>query len=398
MDAPRSSQTTPGGIFALVREGRAKSRSELARVTGLAPSTVALRVQELIDHGYLEELGATESSGGRRARRLVVASADRVVAGVDLGARHASIRLYDLGGALVGARDARIDIALPPERVLRRLHEEIAELCREVSPDARLAGIGLAVPGPVDVPGRRVISPSRMPGWNGIDPAAILSGISGVLVRTENDANAMAVGEYLAGDRRAGHLIVVKVGSSIGTGVLASGTLHRGFRGVAGDVSHTAVADAPQVLCSCGRLGCLDAVAGGRAIVEALRAEGVDIDEVAQVAELARDAHPLATRLLREAGSRVGAVLATLIGFFNPERVVLAGSLSVSPAFVAAVRSSIYDRTLPMSIEGLEIAASTAGPDVGARGAAALVVDEVLAAETIDEIIRASATSFENRT
>ncbi|GAA1647013.1 ROK family transcriptional regulator [Actinoplanes couchii] len=383
MRAPHADLTSAGGIFSLVRDGRAASRAELSRLTGLAPSTVALRIDELIRHGYLTESGQGPSQGGRRPRRLGLAYDNRLIAGVDLGARHATLRVYDLAGTRVSGRDIVVDIGISPESVLRTVFQQLSAM----NPGRELAGIGLAVPGPVRTVDRRVVSPSRMPGWNGVDPAAILAGISGVPVRTENDANAMAVGEFVATGRTAAHLILVKVGASIGTGIIASGTLHRGSRGIAGDVSHTRVTD-DGGLCSCGRTGCLDTVAGGRSMVLALQAAGEAVSDVADVVRLARDAHPLASRLLREAGQRTGVVLATLVGFFNPERLVLAGSLSSSDVFVAAVRSAVYDQCLPVSTEGLEIGASSAGPDIGARGVAALVIDELLDPQQIDEKVR----------
>ncbi|WP_433519534.1 ROK family protein [Nonomuraea sp. CA-143628] len=381
--------TTAGGLFALVRDGRADSRTTLSRLTGLAMSTVGTRVDELIRAGYLVETGSGASRGGRRPRSLAVATDGRVVAGVDCGARHANIGLFDLAGGKVAGRSLAIDIARGPEQILGEVHRAILDLAADLEGDVALAGIGLAMPGPVSVPDGRVVSPSRMPGWNGVVPGALMEAISGVATQVENDANAMAVGEYVATGRKIADLVLVKAGSSIGSGVIAARRPHRGFRGMAGDVSHTPVADAPSVLCSCGRLGCLDAVAGGVAIVRDLRTAGVEVVDTAGVLELAGDAHPLATRLLREAGARVGAVMASVVHFFNPQRLVLAGSLSAADAFCAGVRSSVYSLCLPMSTDGLEVMVSEAGADGGTLGAAALMLDGILDAAAIDRALRA---------
>lgn len=380
--------TTAGGIFTLIRDGYATSRADLARLTGLAPSTITLRVDELLANGYVTESGDGVSRGGRRPRVLTVADGRTYVAGVDLGTQHASIVLCDTAGRTLASRRTGLDITRSPEVVLRGVHREIIDVGASLE-DRTLTGIGLSLPGPVSVPEGRVISPSRMPGWNGIDAAAVLGGIAGVPARAENDANAMAWAEFIAGGRRTKDMIVVKAGSSIGVGIIAEGALYRGARGMAGDVSHTAVADAPHVLCSCGRFGCLDAVAGGRAIVAALAGAGLPVGEVSDVADLARDAHPLATRLLRESGLRTGAVLATIVSFFNPERLVIGGGLSVAEAFVAGVRSSVYDLCLPLSTTGLELTESTAGWESGARGAAALVLEDLLDPDAVDRALRA---------
>ena len=149
-------------------------------------------------------------------------------------------------------------------------------------------------------------------------------------------------------------------------------------------VAHTPVVNAPQVLCSCGRFGCLDAVAGGLSIIQSLADAGVEVDDLATLAHLAADAHPLAVRLLREAGLRTGAVLATVIGFFNPEKLLLAGKLSTVDAFVAGVRSTVYDMCLPISTSELQIVEASAGDEAGARGAAFLIIDDLLDPATVE--------------
>ncbi|WZH38063.1 MAG: ROK family protein [Microbacterium enclense] len=388
MNAPYPHLTSTGGVFSLIRDGLARSRSDLSRLTGLAPSTITLRVDELLGLGVVEEAGETASRGGRRPRKLALARDGRVIAGIDLGATHATIILEDLRGARVARHRMSLDIARAPEVVLRGIHREVLSLVESAADPVTLAGIGLAVPGPVGVPDGRIISPSRMPGWNGIDASAILGGIAGVPVRCENDANAMALGEHIADGRRSANMLVVKAGSSIGVGIIVDGALYRGATGVAGDITHIAVAGS-TVACVCGRVGCLDAIAGGRAIGEAMTAGGIRVDDVAQLADLARDGHPLATRLLREAGLRTGSVLATIVGFFNPERLVLGGVIATTDAFVAGVRSSIYDLCLPLSTSSLDVSASAEGWDIGARGAALLVRDELLSAASIDALARA---------
>lgn len=378
--------TTAGGLFVLVRDGQASSRADLARITGLAPSTVALRVKALMDAGYIRETGEGESRGGRRPRNISIADEEMVVAGVDLGARHATFVLCDYAGEVLSGHQIGIDIARGPEPVLRDVVAEVHQLCTGLE-NRRLTGIGIALPGPVSMPEGRIVSPARMPGWNGVDVAALLTKIAGVPARAENDANAVAWGEQVADGRQRRNVIAVKAGSSIGVGIIADGVLHRGARGFAGDVSHTPVAGAPPTICSCGRLGCLDAVAGGQSIIQALAAAGVEVHDMETLSQLAADAHPLAVRLLREAGMRTGAVLATVVGFFNPERLLLAGALASFDAFVASVRSTVYDMCLPLSTSDLEIVEAAAGIEAGARGAAALMIDDLLNPEVIDEVL-----------
>jgi len=370
-------QASAGAMLGLIRSGQARSRAEIARVTGLSPTTVAQRVDVLIDAGYVREAGMGVSQGGRRPRALEVDPTTGVVCAVDLGSQHATFGLLDLSGRLIATRRERIDIAEGVEPILTWMVGVADTLVAEhAEPGQRLRGFGIGVPGPVDSRTRTLVSPSRMPGWNGVDVAAAVTDLTGLPTVVDNDANLMALGEHGL-DRSVADLVFVKVGSSIGCGVIASGSLHHGHHGMAGDISHVTVPDAPPVLCSCGRTGCLDAVAGGRAIVRALRDAGVQVDSVDDVLALARDAHPLATRMLREAGTRVGRVLATIMNFFNPQRLVLGGILGEAEAFVAGVRSAIYLECLPMITDELEIVVSQAKEQAGILGAGGLVLDRI---------------------
>ena len=370
-------QASAGAMLGLIRSGQARSRAEIARVTGLSPTTVAQRIDVLIDAGYVREAGMGVSQGGRRPRALEVDPSTGVVCAVDLGSQHATFGLLDLSGRLIATRRERIDIADGVEPILNWMVGVADALVAEhAEPGQRLRGYGIGVPGPVDSRTGTLVSPSRMPGWNGVDVAAAVSGLTGLPTVVDNDANLMALGEHGL-DRSIDDLVFVKVGSSIGCGVIASGSLHHGHHGMAGDISHVTVPDAPPVLCSCGRTGCLDAVAGGRAIVRALRDAGVQVESVDDVLALARDAHPLATRMLREAGTRVGRVLATIMNFFNPQRLVLGGILGEAEAFVAGVRSAIYLECLPMITDELDIVVSQAKERAGILGAGGLVLDRI---------------------
>lgn len=383
-----SQVSSPGGILNLVRSGSSSSRADIARSAGLSPSTVAVRVEALIESGYLREAGRGTSQGGRRPRHLEVNPTTGAVCGVDLGAHHASFALFDMAGRLVAERQLRMDIADGPDHILRWILEEATALAAASAvPGQELRGICLGLPGPVDAQTGALVSPSRMPGWNGVDAAAILGELSGLPALVDNDANLMALGEHVSLGGDVEHLVFVKAGSSIGCGVIASGALYHGHHGMAGDISHVSVPDAPRVLCSCGRMGCLDAVAGGAAIVVSLRNAGVAVADTREVLALARDAHPLATQMLREAGTRTGGVLATIVNFFNPQRLVLGGNLSEADAFVAGVRSRIYTECLPMATDRLEIAVSQAKSRGGVIGAGKVMLDHLFDARVINRSI-----------
>jgi predicted NBD/HSP70 family sugar kinase len=366
-------------ILRLVRSGEATSRSQVARALGISPTTAAARIDALMTRGVLRDAGTGESHGGRRPQRIELVPQPGCVGVADLGARHALLAIFDMTGTLTADRHYALEITDGPERALAWLVGRL----REQAGGQPLRGIALAVPGPVDFNSGRIVSPSRMPGWNGVDVAGLLARLSGVPSLVDNDANLMALGEFGTVPGTVRHLVFVKVGSGIGSGIIAAGQLHRGAHGMAGDISHVTVPDAEEVLCSCGRYGCLDAVASGAAIVEGLRSAGVELADTEELLQFAQDAHPLATRMLREAGIRTGNVLATIVNFFNPDAVVLGGNLSRSEAFVAGIRSAIYTMCLPMATDHLDIAVSAAGRLGGVQGAARLILDHLFERELI---------------
>ncbi|MEV8252861.1 ROK family transcriptional regulator [Rhodoglobus sp. NPDC076762] len=381
---------SPGGILTLIRNGRATSRAEVARTTGLSPTTVAVRVELLIEAGYLREAGSGDSHGGRRPRQLEVDPSGGLIVGVDLGARHASIGLFDMRAQSIAEHHSDIDIADGPDAILPWVVSMAKRLAADSAhPDHRIIGIGLGLPGPVSQPDGILISPSRMPGWDGLDVAAELQRLAGVPAVVDNDANLMALGEHISRDEDVSDFVFIKAGSSIGGGVIVGGSLHHGHHGMAGDISHVTVHGAPATPCSCGRNGCLDAVAGGAAIVTSLQAAGVEVEDTLGVLELARNGHPLATQMLREAGMRTGTVLATVVNFSNPERIVLGGTLSEAGAFLAGVRSAIYTECLPLATDGLEVEVSQAKQRGGITGAARVVLDQILDAETVNRNVSA---------
>jgi predicted NBD/HSP70 family sugar kinase len=387
-DALHGHSSSAGTILDLIRSGHSRSRAEIARSTGLSPSTVAQRIDALIDAGYVREAGQGVSQGGRRPRALEIDPTTGVVCAVDLGSHHATLGLVDLSGRLIAVRTENMDIGDGPQRILTWIAAVADEMVTEhATPGQRLRGFGIGLPGPVDSAGL-MVSPSRMPGWNGVDVAAMMTRISGLPSAIDNDANLMALGEHVSLHDEVQHFVFVKAGSSIGCGVIASGELYHGHHGMAGDISHVTVPGAPPVLCSCGRTGCLDAVAGGAAIVQALRDAGVAVADTGDVLALARDAHPLATQMLREAGTRVGGVLATIMNFFNPQRLVLGGILGEAEAFVAGVRSRIYFECLPMITDTLDISVSVAKDRAGILGAARVVLDELFDTRQINSVVR----------
>lgn len=390
-ERPIAGSGTPGDILALVRSGAAASRSELVRATGLAASTVSTRVEQLVTAGYVQETGTGPSSGGRPPRRLQLHASAGAVAVADLGTHHATFGLLDLDGRLLATKELGFRIDDGPAVVLTWVHEQLTALAaRELPKSQPVRGITIGLPGPVAAGTGRVVSPSRMPGWHGADVPALMRAHTDLPVLVDNDANLMAVGEHAALADGVEHLIFLKAGTGIGCGVIASGRLHHGAGGAAGDISHVRVAGAPDVPCSCGRSGCLDAVASGAALVRQLESQGIPVEDTTALVARAADADPTIARWLRDAGRWTGQVLAPIVNFFNPDALVIGGQLSQAEPFVASIRSALYQLCLPMAVQDMQTVVSRAGTSAGVLGAGRLMIDHVLEPARVNAALAAS--------
>jgi predicted NBD/HSP70 family sugar kinase len=371
-------------VFALLRDGRPRTRSELATSTGVARSTVAARIDQLMRLGLVAPSGGT-STGGRPPSLFAMNPEARLVTGVDVGATHVALVLADLSGRIHAERGTALDVAEGPEAVLSWVTTTasrcLADIGRQTSD---LAAVGMGLPGPVEHASGRPINPPIMPGWDRYDVPGRVQRDLDVPVLVDNDVNIMALGEQSAFPDIS-DLVFVKVATGIGAGIISGGQLQRGAQGTAGDVGHVRVSRAGDVTCRCGNTGCLEAVAAGPALARALREAGVPAGTGEDVVGLTRAGDPTALRIVRQAGRDLGEVLATMVNLINPSVVVIGGRLAgAGEHLLAGIREVVYQRSLPLATEHLRLTASSVGHQAAARGAVALAIGHALSPEQIE--------------
>ncbi|MGN6753706.1 MAG: ROK family protein [Intrasporangium sp.] len=384
-----------GDLLQLLRDERPRTRAELAKLTGLARSTVGARVDALLATGLLAPSGEAASTGGRPPARFAFNPSARVVIGADIGATHGRLALTDLSGRPIAEIGQPLDITTGPGPVLDWVVSASQQLLGEAGREPReLIGVGIGLPGPVDHSSGRPMRPPIMPGWDGYDVPEHVRHTFDVPVLVDNDVNIMALGEHATAHPDVEHLLFVKVATGIGAGIISSGRLHRGAVGAAGDLGHVAALHAPQVLCSCGNTGCLEAVASGPAISSSLKDLGIATASNRDIVDLVRGGNIPAAHAVREAGRMIGEVLATCVSLLNPEVIVIGGSLAqAGESLIAGVREVVYRRSLPLATGSLQIVAATTGEQAGVIGAATMVVQQVLTADRVDSVIARQSAS-----
>ncbi|MBD8063125.1 ROK family transcriptional regulator [Oceanitalea stevensii] len=385
---PRSA----GTLFQLIRDGRPRTRADLAAVTGFARPTVAARIDELLSSGLIVPAGEASSTGGRPPATFAFNPGARIILAADLGVSHGRLAITDLASAVLSERSLEIAIADGPQVVLDAVTTALCEMVEDLGrPVSDVAGVGIGLPGPVEHRLGRAISPPIMPGWDGFDVPGHVAKTLPTPVLVDNDVNIMALGEHAARWQDVKDLVFIKIATGIGAGIISDGELRRGALGAAGDLGHIAVPRGRQIPCRCGNVGCLEALASGLAVVESLRAQGVDIQRTAQIVDLVRSGNITASQTVRQAGRDIGDVVAGCVNLLNPSVIVIGGIVSeVGEHLLAGIREVVYSRSLPLATQHLRIVASQTEGRAGVLGASQMVSQQVLSAPAIDQLLMKS--------
>jgi predicted NBD/HSP70 family sugar kinase len=361
--------TSAGDLLQLVRRGRASSRSDLGRLTGLSRTAVGARLSTLEAAGLVLSGDELASTGGRPAAGLVLNADAGVVLAAAIGRSRSQLAAFDLHGRELGSSSVDHEVGASPDVVMPAVADHLCTIVADL-PDARpVLGTGISLPGTVDpVRGVSIDSPA-MPGWDRVDlrEALVAGGVEPGATFVANDADVLARSERLGHAVHHPDLLVLKASTGLGLGILAEGRVVAGHLGAAGEIGHTKVDAAAGRPCRCGDVGCLETIAAGWALVASLREAG----------------HPVVH--VRESGRRLGEVLAVAINILNPEAVVIGGDMAAAfDVYAAGVRESVYARSSALATRELRFLPSTYGDRAGLVGCAAMALDQVLSPAAVD--------------
>jgi glucokinase-like ROK family protein len=369
------------------------SREALATGTNVSKTRANAAVAGLLEQGLLEATGQLVPTGGRRAGTLRLSRGLGVLIGVAMGATGLEVGVLTPDLTLLAHHSESADVRDGPAVVMSRVRLLIRELLRKCGLKSRdVISIGIGVPGPIDFASGQLVNPPLMPEWDAYSIRDDMLADHRAPVFVDNDVNLMALGELWRMQRSLQSFLVVKVGTGIGCGIVCHGEVYRGANGSAGDVGHICV-DPAGPRCHCGNLGCVETMAGGRAIARAateaaqsgqsqllgrmLKQHGVL--RLQDVAQASRAGDVAANAILQRAGALIGQMLASVVNFYNPSHVFIGGGIQrIGPLFLAAVRQSVYHRSLALSTRHLEIQYAPLGERGGLIGAGVLAMQESL--------------------
>ena len=361
-------------VLNYVRELGPISRAEIARETALQRSTVSLIVDELTNHGLIEEVGG-ESTGGRPPGLLSLRTADAVAIGVDLGSIKTVMATSDLAGRVLGQEEFLTDP--DASHTTQKIVESTLRLIEENG--GTIEGIGISFPGWVNPETTRSFSPHFK--WRDLPIAETLTQATALPVTIDNDANAAALAELWFGRpeiREIRDFILVLVEAGLGTGIVFDGQVYRGEGGTAGEFGHMTIGTGGPVACAAGSTECWEAFASERAALarykKLTRQNGsIDVDFTSLV-DLALRGEGDARSALKTTARYLGIGIANLIQGLAPETVIVGGPIVRAWPVIAQDLKASVEASICRGLPSTPIIGSTLGPQPTLRGALSLVL------------------------
>lgn len=388
---PLAPGATPGDLLDHIRSGRATTRGELARITGLSRTAVSARLSSLADAGLVLEGEEESATGGRPASTLVLNRDAGLVLGVAIGRSRSQLTVRALDGTELASVSHDQEVGLGPDVLLPVVAAQLAEMLATLGRSgAEVRGVGLSLPGIVDRERAISVDSQALGGWDGVALTPYLRDVTTAPLVVDNDCNVMALSERDGHLRDHDDVLVLKASTGVGLGIVAGGTLVRGHLGAAGELGHVKVPAAAGLRCRCGDVGCLEAVAGGWALVERLRAEGEQVDHVRDLVARAVHGEGAARAIVRESGRRVGEALAATVTVLNPSAVVVGGDMAGAfDTFAAGLRDTLFSATTALAGRDLQLLPATYGEHAGLVGCVHLALEAVLSPRAVDAALAA---------
>lgn len=351
-------------------------RIDVSRATGLSQAAVTKAVTPLLQAGFVIEAEANRvgPSVGRPINPLAVDHDRARIIGVKITADRVYGVVTDLGANVLD-RSEKPNRGTDVDDIVSSIVALIAQL-RERSP-VPIDGIGVAVSGDVDRE-HGVVRDSPLIGWQGVPLGALIREASGLPVIVENDVRALTVTELFFGaGRDADSFAVVTIGTGIGCGIYVNEKIVRGAFGVSGEIGHLPLTPGDQ-LCSCGRFGCVEAVASTSAILDDIRrVPGREAVTIEDAFRLAHEGDPAAVRTFGQAGEVIGSALAALVNLVGPSVVVIAGENVTEFSLYEERMRAVFAEHAFGEASKCQIVLRPHTFDDWARGAATCVIEEM---------------------
>lgn len=294
--------------------------------------------------------------------------------GVDIGGTNLTAGLVREDGRLLNI--AREDTPSGGEEALALLLEMVGDIyCTTKAQASQPVGIGLSFGGPVDFAAQAIVRSHHVEGWQpGLKLAERFAAEFNVPAVVDNDANCGGLGEAVFGAAKGySSALYVNIGTGIGGAIILNGRVHHGAHSTAGEIGHSIVLSGGP-LCTCDKLGCLEALSSGSAIGREGRAAGLgEAITGKEVGQRAQEGDAVAVRVVEHAGRWLGVALGNAVNLFDPQIIVLGGGVpALGDLYLEPAREAFRATVMPAAIN-TPIVAAQLGYEAGVVGAAAMI-------------------------
>ena len=377
-------------ILRTIKERGSISRTDLQQITRLSWGTITNTTRELLNRNLIREEGALSTKAGRKPMKLALNPSGHCLVGVEIAPDYVRCLVMNLAGEALGyeqspgaagSESAEIVLERTAAIINRRLGENAGRICM---------GVGVAVPGALEVKNGIVRYAPRLPNWKDVPVRRILQERLSAAVLLEHNPNCLALAERWFGDaHHADNLLCIHLGEGVGMGIILDGEIFRGSQDMAGEFGHVTV-DPEGPVCACGDRGCVEAYCSASALVGYAQsvAEAGDVASkvrtVDELAALASQGNKTAKETFVRMGRHLGIGVANLIDLFNPDMVVLAGRSTIGKDhFVATLEREVNAHAWRQS--GREVLVSRLGERATAMGACGMILQAALAHATSEK-------------
>ena len=365
-------------ILTFLRVRGPLTQANLARLSGLSPSTVSTIVAELQAAGTVStvEDPNPRKKVGRPGSLIALDPSVGAFVGIDIEHERFMVLVADAAHTVLAEERRPLQRDHDAGAVMRLVAELVDDLCAEAGVDRdRLAGAGVGLAGPINLATGQIHPSSVAMSWRFVDVRKDLGELLGLPVYLDNDANLGALAEMTWGaGRGVSEAAYIKADIGVGAALVLGGQIHRGAAGIAGEIGHSTI-DENGAVCRCGNRGCLEGFVGENALLDSLRPRyraDLTFDEVVR---MAHDGDVVCRRVIADAGRLLGMQVASLCNLLNPSRVIVGGSLaSAGEILLEPIRVSVAQRALPEAAASVEVVAAELGDRAISLGAVALAM------------------------
>lgn len=394
MDAGLLHLTNKKLLLKLIKQKGQISRSELTRLTGLTPPSIARIVGDLANKDQLVEyVGVGASSGGRPPVIVKFKNESNYIIGVDLGATYIRGCLVDLNANFISEIQIPTEIKNGFNSIIEKVIQVIHKLQSRKEDNAKIWGIGIGVAGLVNSE-TRIIESSPDFGWSDINLCEELKSKLDLPFFYDNSTRLMALGELkLGANQNLKNFAVINIGYGIASGLVVGGKLLRGQKGFAGEFGHISVDTDSDIKCKCGMFGCLEALASGHRISALGKQEiannnseilkelcngNPDLVTAEIVAKAAKMGDIASIKIYNEVSKYICKGIGTIANLLNPEVIYLGGGISLNGDFFFELIEREKSKYLLPQNSNVQIIPTTFGEQATSIGAVSLVLKEIM--------------------